>query len=128
MKVFGLTSSLLLACILSFASIAVEPPAMAKTPDQNMLINLINGNTLNGEWAGRPFRQFFSASGTTKYKEGNGSVSNGSWRVNKKGQYCSVWAPSPTEACYDVLVDGIDVYWKSTDTYYPSTVTQGNSF
>lgn len=121
-------TSLIPGMLLSLSSIAVEPPASVQTPKQTNLTKLLKGNTLIGFWAGRPFRQYFSESGSTKYKEDNGSVSFGRWRVNSDGQYCSVWPPSPTEVCYDVLVDGIDIYWKSGGEVYPSTVTVGDVF
>ena len=128
MRLYQYRVILLLGALLSFASVAVEPPSSAQAPDQQQLMQLLSGNTLDGEWAGRPFRQYFSASGSTRYREGNGAESSGTWRVNSSGQYCSVWPPSPREACYEVLVEGNNVYWKSGDDFYPSAVTEGNKF
>ena len=119
---------LLLSACLATVSLAVEPPGSAAAPDQKKLEQLLKGNTLNGEWAGRPFRQYFSVSGSSKYKEENGSVSFGTWRVNLSGQYCSVWPPSSREVCYDVLVDGMDIYWKSGGEIYFSVVSIGDGF
>ena len=119
---------LLLGACIATGSLAAKLPDSAIAPGQKALVKLLKGNTLNGEWAGRPFRQHFSESGSTKYKDGNGSVSLGIWRVNASGQYCSVWPPSSREVCYDVLVDGMDVYWKSGGEIYFSTVSIGDRF
>ena len=119
---------ILLGALLSFASVAVEPPSSAQAPDQHQLIQLLSGNTLDGVWAGRPFRQYFAASGLTQYREGNSPPSRCTWRVNSSGQYCSVWPPSQREACYEVLVEDNNVYWKSGNDYYPSTVIVSNKF
>jgi len=121
-------ASLLLSALLSFASVAVEPPISAQAPDQQQLIELLSGNTLDGLWAGRPFRQYFAPSGSTQYKEGNGPPSRGTWRINSSGRYCSVWPLSTREACYQVLVENSNVYWKSGNDYYPSVVIEGNAF
>ena len=79
-----------LSALLSFASVAVEPPESAQAPDQQQLMQLLSGNTLDGVWAGRPYRQFFSTSGSNRYKEGNGAESRETWRVDGSGRYCSV--------------------------------------
>lgn len=100
----------------------------AKVPTQAQLTTLLSGNTINGEWDGRPFTQYFASNGATRYREGGGPESSGSWRVNAQGQYCSVWPPSPTEACYDVLIKGLNVLWLSAGKVHPSLVTRGNAF
>jgi len=117
-----------LSALLSFAGVAVEPPNSAQAPDQQQLMQLLSGNTLDGEWAGRPFRQYFSTTGSTRYREGNSPESGGTWRVDGSGRYCSEWPPSPRETCYEVLVEGSNVYWISGNNYYPSAVIEGNAF
>jgi len=119
---------ILLGAFLSFAGVAVEPPKSAQAPDQQQLMELLSGNTIDGEWAGRPYRQFFSTSGSTRYREGNGPESRGTWLVDGSGRYCSVWPPSTREACYEVLVEGNNVFWKSGNDYHPSAVIEGNVF
>jgi len=128
MRLYKYRAVLLLSALLSFTCVAVEPPISAIAPDQQQLIQLLSSNTLDGVWAGRPFRQYFAPSGTTQYREGNGPPSRGSWRINSSGQYCSVWPPSTREACYQVLVENNNVYWKSGSDYYPSAVIEGNAF
>jgi hypothetical protein len=118
----------LIAAFLSFASVAVEPPATAQPPSQAKLTKMLGGNTLDGEWAGRPFRQYFSTSRSTRYREGDGPESMGTWRVDGSGRYCSVWPPSARESCYEVLVEGDKIYWKSGSDYYPSVVIEGDVF
>ena len=100
----------------------------AKAPSQAQLFELLNGNTLTGEWDGRPFTQHFATNRTTRYREGDGDTTHGTWRVIDNGQYCSIWPPFPRETCYDVLVDGNTILWKSGGKIHPSTVSEGDSF
>ena len=120
-------TTLLVAGLLSLPALATEP-GDAKTPTQAQLQQLLTGNTLQGEWNGRPFTQHFAPSGSTRYREGDGPKSRGTWSVNAKGQYCSVWLPSPAEACYDVLVKDNNVLWKSGGKIHPTIVTKGDTF
>ncbi len=62
MRLYQYRLVILSAALLSFASVAGEPPKSAKAPDQQQLTKLLSGNTMDGEWAGRPYRQFFSTS------------------------------------------------------------------
>ena len=128
MRLYQYRVVILLGALLSFAGVAVEPPKSAQAPDQQQLMELLSGNTLDGVWAGRPFRQYFAPFGSTQYREGNGPPSRGTWRINSSGQYCSVWPPSTREACYEVLVECNNVYWKSGNDYHPSAVIEGNVF
>ena len=120
-------ATLLIAGLLSLPALATEP-GDAKAPTQAELQQLLTGNTLQGEWGGRPFTQHFAMSGSTRYREGDGPQSLGTWSVNVKGQYSSVWPPSPAEACYDVLVKGNNLLWKSGGKLHPSVVTEGDTF
>jgi len=128
MKMQHYPLALLSGMLLAFSSFAVEPPESAAAPNQQQLSRLLSGNTLDGVWAARPYRQFFSASGSTRYKETEGAESSGRWRINSQGWYCSVWPPSDREVCYQVLVEGNNIYWKSGDDYYPSIVIKGDAF
>jgi len=60
MRLYQYRVVILLGALLSFASVAVEPPKTAQAPDQQQLMELLSGNTLDGVWAGRPFRQYFA--------------------------------------------------------------------
>jgi hypothetical protein len=59
---------------------------------------------LQGENSVPHFSQIFQKSGATFYNTGGGQ-SQGSWKV-EGDQYCSVWPPNPTWACYNVARDG----------------------
>jgi hypothetical protein len=72
--------------------------------------------------------RYFAAGGSMRYREGNGRQSRGTWRVHSTGQYCSVWPPSPTEACYDVLVKDNNLLWKFSGKLQPCVVTEGDTF
>jgi hypothetical protein len=119
--------TLLFGGLMSVSAFAMEL-GDAKAPTQAQLNLLLSGNTVQGEWDGRPFTQYFAATGSTRYREGDGPQSQGTWRANVKGQYCSVWPPSPTEACYDVLVKGNNLLWKSGGKLHPSVVSEGDTF
>ena len=121
---------LLASMIAGLLSLAVSAAGIgaAKAPSQSELFALLNGNTLTGEWDGRPFTQHFATNRTTRYREGDGETTHGTWRVIDNGQYCSIWPPFPRETCYDVLVDGNTILWQWGGKIHPSTVTPGDSF
>jgi hypothetical protein len=83
---------------------------------------------MQGSWAGRPYLQYFDPGGSTRYREQGGNETTGRWRIDESGQYCSLWPPSDRWVCYQVLVSGSDIYWKSGDEYYPAEVKPGNRF
>ncbi len=118
---------LVVAVILALPAGAMEL-GDAKPPTQAQLTELLRGNTIVGEWDGRPFTQYFAPGGATRYREGDGPASDGSWRVNSAGQYCSIWPPSPAEACYEVRVKGAAILWLGGDKVHPSEVVPGNAF
>ena len=118
---------MLLAALLCGAAQAMEL-GDARTPTQAHLKQLLSGNTLEGNWDGRPFIQHFAENGTTRYREDGGETSHGTWRVIDNGQYCSIWPPFPRETCYDVLVKGNNILWKSGGKLHPSVISPGDSF
>ena len=121
---------LALALLVAFIAplLAATDTGNARAPKQAELHALLAGNTLTGEWDGRPFTQHFNVNGTTRYREGDGETTHGTWRVIDSGQYCSIWPPFQRETCYDVLVDGKRVYWKWQDRIHPSEVSEGDQF
>ena len=117
---------LLLAILLSAAPLAnaAEPAA----PDKRQLIELLAGNSMRGIWAGRHYAEYFDADGSTLYREQDGPVTEGRWRVDDDGRYCSVWPPSDDWVCYQVLVSGMNIYWRADGQYYPAEVEPGILF
>ena len=97
-------------------------------PTQQQLIELLSGNSMEGIWARRPYLQYFAADGSTRYREQGGEENEGLWRVNEQGQYCSRWPPSERWVCYDALVSGNNIYWKSGGEFYPAEVKPGKFF
>jgi hypothetical protein len=95
------------------------------TMTQEEFTTLLTGNTVIGEWAGVPFRQFFADDGSTIYLSGS-SKTEGTWRVNETGDYCSVWPPSSTETCYKVTKLGDELLWYSGNERYSSHVEAGD--
>ena len=118
---------LLCSALLCGAAQAIDT-GDAAPPTQQQLKQMLLGNTLEGEWAGRPFTQHFADNGTTRYREGDGETTHGTWRVIESGQYCSIWPPFPRETCYEVLVKDNRIWWKFGDNIYPSMVSPGDSF
>jgi hypothetical protein len=117
MKIFIL--SLIVIASLAFAQ--DEETIMTAEEFQKIL----SGNTMIGEWAGTPYRQYFSESGSTIYLS-NGSQSEGTWRIADDGKYCSVWPPSPAESCYKVTRQGEELIWYSGSSRYPAIVVEGD--
>ena len=56
--------------------------------------------------------QSFKADGETIFTNGKDSI--GHWRV-AGGRYCSVWPPSDTWACYDVMRTGTKISFVADD-------------
>ena len=87
---------------------------------------MLLGNTLIGQWAGSPYRQFFDRSGNTIYVGDDGSKSQGYWRIREDGYYCSTWPPGQSESCYKVTLLDDQLIWYSGDQRYPSHLVLGN--
>jgi hypothetical protein len=92
---------ILLAGSFLVASSAFANEVVLKGADITVLLTDV---VLQGESSGQPANQIFQKSGVTFYNAG-GSQSQGAWKV-EGDQYCSVWQPNPTWACYDVARDG----------------------
>ena len=107
---------------------SAEPPVSAQPPTHRELLELLSGNSTKGIWDKKHYLQYFDRNRSTRYQEEGRRPSNGIWRVNQQGQYCSIWPPSSFEVCYDLLVDGTQIYWKSGDHYQPASLIQGNIF
>ena len=118
----------ILTAMLSLPVAAIAGFDEATPPDQAQLQELLSGNTMYGTWAGRPYQQYFSPNGATRYQEDGSPETVGSWQINERGQYCSVWPPAGRWVCYNVRVDGNEIYWQSGDDYYPSEVKAGKLF
>ena len=109
---------------LSVLSLPAHAVFKAMTPEEFRTV--LSDNTIVGLWAEREYRQFFSATGRTTYLERGGRPSQGSWRIDTQARYCSVWPPSPAEACYRVERDGERLQWHtSTGAIYPARVLPG---
>ena len=89
---------------------------------------MLAGNSMQGIWAGRHYLQYFDANGTTRYREQDGPLTEGRWRVDADGRYCSVWPPSEQWVCYEVLTSGANLYWRADGQYYPAEIKPGNLF
>ena len=64
------------------------------------------GNTVDGNWKGTPFRQYFGTDGATVYIAEGADPSPGKWKADAQtDQYCSWWEGSGWD-CYDIHSDG----------------------
>ena len=97
-----------------------------RLPTQAEFIQILLGNTLIGEWAGSPYKQFFDRGGNTIYIGDDGQRSQGYWRIREDGYYCSTWPPGQIENCYKVTLLGKDLLWYSGEDRYSSYILEGN--
>lgn len=125
--IFPVLLVMLFSLWLSSAN-ASDLPKSSVTPGQQDLQELLSGNSIEGTWDGRPYQQYFSRNGSTVYQETGNLKRSGRWRIDSHGEYCSVWPPFSHEACYQVRVLDRTIYWKSSDTYYPATIIEGDIF
>jgi hypothetical protein len=90
---------------------------------------VLAGNTLEGLWSGRPYKQYFAPSGRTIYAEEGRPDSAGRWRADpEKDAYCSWWEMSGW-ACYEVWSDGPGhIVWVSpgSGSRAPAQVLEGD--
>ncbi len=93
---------------------------------QEEFTQMLLGNTLVGEWAGSPYKQFFDRGGNTIYIGDDGQRSQGYWRIREDGYYCSTWPPGQIENCYKVTLLGDDLLWYSGQDRYRSYILEGN--
>lgn len=89
----------------------------------------LSGNTVDGDWKGTAFKQFFAADGGTTYVAAGSPPSIGKWKVDsEKDQYCSWWQGTGWD-CYNILSSGPDnIIWEVPSDGYRanSTVMSGN--
>ena len=87
------------------------------------------GNTVDGNWKGTAFKQFFAKDGSTIYLAEGSKASVGKWKVDPgKDQYCSWWRGTGWD-CYDIFSTGPDsIIWVVPSNGYrsPSTLLPGN--
>jgi hypothetical protein len=114
--------------ILTLFFVATVPLAqsteMALT--QEKFTEMLLGNTLIGEWAGSPYKQFFDRGGNTIYLGDDGQRSQGYWRIREDGFYCSTWPPGQIENCYKVTLQANQLLWYSGEDRYSSYIVEGN--
>jgi hypothetical protein len=113
---------------LALAASAVGAADGPVAPDRQQLTKLLAGNSMRGIWAGRHYVQYFAADGSALYREQDGPVSEGRWRVDEDGRYCSRWPPAEDWQCYSAMVSGSNVYWKADGQYYPAEILPGKLF
>lgn len=103
---------------------AEEPVALSGAEIQTLL----TGNTIDGTWNGRAYRQFFNENGTTLYIESGAPVSQGRWKADlEKNLYCSEWGQSGAWSCYEILSQGDAYLWRTPEGKTESfTVLIGN--
>ena len=107
-----------LSVLLAAALLALVPAVPAGAEPRKLsageIENRLIGNTVEGLWDGRPYKQFFDASGNTLYVEDGRQPSMGRWKADaEKDAYCSWWEVGGW-SCYEVLDGGPDtIIWVS---------------
>jgi hypothetical protein len=109
----------------------IAPPAVqadARRLTAAEIEQALSGNTIEGQWAGRSYKQYFAADGSTVYAEAGRPPSTGRWKADAgQDAYCSWWEMSGW-ACYRVLDGGPDtIIWVAPGSgeRYPATVLPG---
>ncbi len=123
----ALRPSLLHACVVvAFLSAPVGAEDRKLTAAE--IEQVLAGNTIEGLWAGRPYKQYFSETGKTIYVEEGRQPSMGRWQADaEKEAYCSWWEMSGW-SCYEVLDGGPDaIIWVSPSSgdRHPATLLPG---
>jgi hypothetical protein len=87
------------------------------------------GNTVDGNWKGTAFKQFFAQNGSTTYVAEGSNPSVGKWKVDSaKDQYCSWWRGTGWD-CYEIYSAGPhSIIWVVPGDGYrsPSRLISGN--
>ena len=121
-------SALLAAALLALVP-ALPAAAEARKLSAVEIEDRLVGNTVEGLWAGRPYKQFFDGSGNTLYVEDGRQPSMGRWKADtEKDAYCSWWEVGGW-SCYEVLDGGPDtIIWVSPSSgeEYPAKVLPGD--
>lgn len=123
----------LLATLLATGLVAVWPTAFSVAQERKLsaaeIEDKLIGNTIQGLWHDRPYRQFFDGSGNTLYAEDGSQPSMGKWWVDEeKDVYCSS-RQGGRSACYEVLDGGPDaIIWAlpSSGRKFPAKVLEGD--
>lgn len=96
--------------------------------DAAEIARALAGNTVEGNWKGTAFKQFFAKNGATTYVAEGSPPSEGKWKADRtKNQYCSWWEGSGWD-CYDIYSTGPEsIIWVVPDGSYrsPSTLIPG---
>ncbi len=118
--------------ILAVALLGLVPLAPGAAEERRLsaaeIEAALSGNTVDGNWKGTPFRQYFGTDGATLYVAEGAEPSPGKWKADAQtDQYCSWWEGSGWD-CYDIHSDGPEsIIWVvPTDGYRsPSKVLKG---
>lgn len=88
---------------------------------------LLSGNTIDGNWAGTVYKQYFADSGATTYVPDGGMADLGKWRVNAdENLYESWWTNADWTGYAITRVDGGYAWIDSAGDTHPFTVMEGD--
>jgi hypothetical protein len=108
-KMFDLRASLLVAVpVLALLEQAHAAPTKLVAAE---ITAALAGNTLDGDFEGIAYRQYFDWSGHVIYATPGGMLVNGTWHVSDSDQLCETLPPSTNESCYDIFRTGITIFW-----------------
>jgi len=115
--------------VIVFALGAIAPVSAAERQLSAAEIEAaLAGNTVDGNWKGTAFKQYFAKNGETIYVAEGSAPSPGKWRADPaSNQYCSWWQGTGWD-CYDIFSTGPgSIIWVVPSDGYrsPSTVSPG---
>lgn len=90
------------------------------------MFDLLNGNTISGDWVGTPYKSYYAPDGVTVYVPENGPAQRGRWRINyDTDEYESWWEQSGWSSYRIVRGDDGGLSWVFRDTRQPFDVLDG---
>ncbi|MBS28467.1 MAG: hypothetical protein CL566_06005 [Alphaproteobacteria bacterium] len=118
--------------LLPFAMLVAVAAATPATAMEKVLTGAeirawINGNTIDGTWAGSHYRLFFRTDGISAYGADGARLELRRWWATET-EYCSWWQGSG-EACYQVLRDSDELIWRTKGVFkrsYSARVESGD--
>lgn len=85
----------------------------------------LTGNTVAGEFRGKPFRQYFRNDGSTTFRRQGERADVGKWRTTDEDEYCTWWARNGWN-CFWISREGDTLTWHYEDKVaYPGTILPG---
>jgi hypothetical protein len=113
--------------LLLALGVATPAAAMADPLSGEQIRAWIDGNTIVGNWAGTPYRQYFGPDGLTTFEADSAPAEIGRWWVTEV-EFCAIW-PTGGQVCYRVVREGETLIWQTMNPWgenFTAEVLDGN--